>query len=477
MKMSVPGSHTSESEAYSSSEDEESTDNADESSSSSEEELKPISSFINNRRKMLKVAFSAVSEDKLKAIVPPFLKDATLDELKIICYEELCSLTDEALKSILEGNNWDESSSSEDEKTTSSTEIGSHEPRTVCGLEAFDSEDTITSTDSKNKDILEIGISEEEVSHLLKEIPNSQHTSKDTRATPSPSHSVASVSDKKHDMSDDVSTIDKDASNIVEVDSDAPGGDSLELVELEHRARSIRSLIMQCDAERENVSEISDKSAGIGSTEFDNRKHNILDSMTVTQKHQELDPLFLVCASGSKVVLTPCKKSGTDLNCKSKLTVYERLGHNAVLVSGDYTVLESKIPENNSTGAGHENEKGGDNETAECDSCLPSTPESSCIHNSTGVESVFHNTGPLQITISALNGGSLSRKDLQTNSQSAEKMKEKNIHKVVETSKMCTKLRERIKRTQQLKKCKEDNIKAETIILGTVEEYKSLNTK
>lgn len=81
---------------------EESSDSTAESTLCSEE-IKPISSFMNNRRKMLEVAFSAVDADQLKEIIPPFLKDSTLDELKLACYEELRCLTDEAMKSILEG--------------------------------------------------------------------------------------------------------------------------------------------------------------------------------------------------------------------------------------------------------------------------------------------------------------------------------------------------------------------------------------
>eukprot|EP00062_Callorhinchus_milii_P008161 gi/632950701/ref/XP_007890867.1/ PREDICTED: caspase activity and apoptosis inhibitor 1 [Callorhinchus milii] len=65
--------------------------------------LKPISSYISDRKEMLEQCFRVIGERKLQKMLPDILKNCSVEEIKNLCLEQLKLLSDKRLLQILEG--------------------------------------------------------------------------------------------------------------------------------------------------------------------------------------------------------------------------------------------------------------------------------------------------------------------------------------------------------------------------------------
>ncbi|XP_069694513.1 enolase-phosphatase E1-like isoform X2 [Periplaneta americana] len=247
------------------------------------EEIHPIGYYINDKAEMVNQMFSVIKESKLRAMLPPALKDCSIEELKSYCLEELLGMSMKRIQSILEGRELEISSESDEANAnaehenvmdTSSGEKSlwsSDEMRfeTQDAEENLDDEtNRVTNGSGNDMDTLEIGITKKEMGELLNYIPSSKKTEKSERKRHLPaseSEPCASTS-KKHKskvssrkklkrksiQEPTTAKISEDKVGHEEKDDDSPGNTEeskgktlLEILELEMRARAIRALLKQ----------------------------------------------------------------------------------------------------------------------------------------------------------------------------------------------------------------------------------------
>ncbi|XP_067886351.1 caspase activity and apoptosis inhibitor 1 isoform X2 [Heterodontus francisci] len=105
--------------------------------------LKPISSYISDRKEMLEQCFKVIGERKLQKMLPDILKNCSVEEIKALCLEQLTILSDKKLLQIIEG---DDLGSSDTEE-----EIGEHD-RHKKKLETESQQDNIIDSTSSYKE-------------------------------------------------------------------------------------------------------------------------------------------------------------------------------------------------------------------------------------------------------------------------------------------------------------------------------------
>ena len=71
--------------------DSSSDSSSDESDMDLQKEMYPISHYVNDREEMINQVFSVIKGPKLKSMLPPFLVDLDLDELKGLCLDQVCN--------------------------------------------------------------------------------------------------------------------------------------------------------------------------------------------------------------------------------------------------------------------------------------------------------------------------------------------------------------------------------------------------
>ena len=52
-------------------------------------EMFPISHYVNDREEMIAQVFSVIKGDKLRSMLPPFLADLDIEEVKALCLEQV----------------------------------------------------------------------------------------------------------------------------------------------------------------------------------------------------------------------------------------------------------------------------------------------------------------------------------------------------------------------------------------------------
>ncbi|XP_041042775.1 caspase activity and apoptosis inhibitor 1 isoform X2 [Carcharodon carcharias] len=76
--------------------------------------LKPISSYISDRKEMLEQCFRVIGERKLQKMLPDILKNCSVEEIKALCLEQLTLLSDKKLLQIIEGDDLGSSDTEEE---------------------------------------------------------------------------------------------------------------------------------------------------------------------------------------------------------------------------------------------------------------------------------------------------------------------------------------------------------------------------
>ncbi|RZF47214.1 hypothetical protein LSTR_LSTR004923 [Laodelphax striatellus] len=94
------------------------------------QELHPISHYINDREEMIKQMFNVVSERQLMKMLPPELKGMSVEELQADCLIQLVGMSKKRIMAILEGRELESSSESPSESDLDGTSM-EEEPETI----------------------------------------------------------------------------------------------------------------------------------------------------------------------------------------------------------------------------------------------------------------------------------------------------------------------------------------------------------
>ena len=162
----------------------------------------PISHYVNDREEMINQVFSVIKGKKLKSMLPPFLVDLGIDELKALCLEQLLGISKKRVQHVL------------------------------AGQEMLESSDTDEDSDGEK-------VSEEDVSREASSVVN-----KDPEAATS-LKKVHKIGIKQADDSKKGAEGSSKKQSEAEDTEGEEGKTLMELLELEMRARAIKALLMK----------------------------------------------------------------------------------------------------------------------------------------------------------------------------------------------------------------------------------------
>ncbi|KAL0272118.1 UNVERIFIED_CONTAM: hypothetical protein PYX00_005210 [Menopon gallinae] len=189
---------------------------------SSEEELDltkechPIGYYMNDRAEMINQMFSVIKGIKLKAMLPPILKDCDLDLLKLQCLDQLLGMSEKRIACILSGETLETSSESDVESKDYDSE----------GKNKSSSGTTSNGSDES----MEVDIQNEV-------------EKRSRRKTKKKSNTVEAEKNSKTDQ------------NNANPPAAEQGKTLLEILELEMRARAIRALLKQNEGTQDGSAE------------------------------------------------------------------------------------------------------------------------------------------------------------------------------------------------------------------------------
>ena len=210
-------------------------------------EMYPISHYVNDREEMIAQVFSVIKGNKLRSMLPPFLADLEIEEVKALCLEQVTIKYNQirGLMSI---------------KIILLQLIGMSKKRVLCtiaGQEMVDSSDT-EDDDISDSEVLNANKKKVEVNEDQEEV-DSEEEKKKNRGESSVSNDPQAATNLKKVHKIKISK--KDANKIVlkggerkkkEKDSgknedvgEEKGKTLMELLELEMRARAIKALLMK----------------------------------------------------------------------------------------------------------------------------------------------------------------------------------------------------------------------------------------
>ncbi|XP_078252181.1 caspase activity and apoptosis inhibitor 1 isoform X3 [Rhinoraja longicauda] len=229
--------------------------------------LKPISSYISDRKEMLEQCFKVIGEKKLQKMLPDILKQScSVEEIKSLCLEQLTLLSDKKLIQIIEGEDLGSSETEEEaesDRCKKKLETESQQDNNVDSTSSYkDHKDQetpeLTKGGASGDESDALSINAEAYDSDIEQNCNEQEESRDVllhRCAPTP---VGVEDEIQKDIEKSVneilglsgSTTGKDQSAAaLNADSDGlqPSAQQLELLELEMRARAIKALMRAGD--------------------------------------------------------------------------------------------------------------------------------------------------------------------------------------------------------------------------------------
>merc|ERR1711974_357126 len=78
-------------------------------------ELHSIGHYINDKEEMIRQVFSVIKGKKLRAMLPPFLADLDIEDVKALCLEQLMGMSKQRIRHVLEGKEMEDSSDTDEE--------------------------------------------------------------------------------------------------------------------------------------------------------------------------------------------------------------------------------------------------------------------------------------------------------------------------------------------------------------------------
>ncbi|XP_063227847.1 DNA ligase 1 isoform X2 [Bacillus rossius redtenbacheri] len=233
------GSSVSEDELFN---DEPETD--DDAAINLNEELHPIGYYVNDRKTMLDHVFSVTTERKIRAMLPPILKPLPLLELKSLCLDQLLGMSTKRVISILDGQQLESSSGTDDDNDGSDVETKVHAAGETNNCEELGDIDGYVM--SEPEDTLEIGITTQEMGDLFTDDGDSKMAKKKEKAKHTSKKKHKKRSDKEKEKKKEDSSSDSSTKAVQkETVEEEKGKSLLEILELEMRARAIRALLRE----------------------------------------------------------------------------------------------------------------------------------------------------------------------------------------------------------------------------------------
>merc|ERR1711936_529004 len=78
-------------------------------------ELHSIGHYINDKEEMIRQVFAVIKGRKLRAMLPPFLADLDIEDVKALCLEQLMGMSKQRIRHVLEGKEMEDSSDTDEE--------------------------------------------------------------------------------------------------------------------------------------------------------------------------------------------------------------------------------------------------------------------------------------------------------------------------------------------------------------------------
>ncbi|XP_075221985.1 uncharacterized protein LOC142324834 isoform X2 [Lycorma delicatula] len=411
--------------------------------------LHPIGYYINNREEMIRQVFTVIHGERLKKMLPPVLKDIDLDELKADCLIHLVGMSSKRIKAILEGRELDVSSDESDSDVDLA--VNSNNFNSLGGASVSNTNDLMVVQQKKLKasnkstgvshsnnssqiledgcsiisgdDMLEIGLTNSDLCDDFFESNDDSKSPKNKRkklkrsnlpSQQTPMPVVASTTHTSPQQSDSaVAELSvKGVNDTIKVDgegnSDTKGKTLLEILELEMRARAIRALLKRDDSPTQSPLSSSQQKQKLCNNNGD----------TITETQSEIIDLTMANDS-AELVTTATKESVNE-------------------------VMQTKTTEDVS-----DNEE---NISKEKDKCLEIRDNSVL----SKIRNTEENTQPFMIEDSEESDKPVNNVKIDDNDKNiacnswAERWlekKSKDVKRLVSTSKMCTTIRNKMKKS------------------------------
>ncbi|XP_059512507.1 caspase activity and apoptosis inhibitor 1 [Myotis daubentonii] len=227
--------------------------------------LKPVSSYVSDKKEMLRQCFCVVGEKKLQKMLPDVLKNCSVEEIKKLCQEQLELLSEKKILKILEGDNGMDSDMEEEADDGSKKGSDLVSQQDIC----IDSSSSLK--ENKQPEGLELKQGKGEDSDVLSINADAYDSdiegpcNEETAAPEVPENTVQSEAGQMDDLEKD---IEKSVNEILGLAESSPkepkaatltvpppedvqpSAQQLELLELEMRARAIKALMKAGDIKK-----------------------------------------------------------------------------------------------------------------------------------------------------------------------------------------------------------------------------------
>ncbi|KAK9878987.1 hypothetical protein WA026_003804 [Henosepilachna vigintioctopunctata] len=194
-----------------------------------------LSFYVNDRVKLMKEVLKTIKPKKIKAMTPACLKNMDMEEINSMLLEELLGISNKRLKYIFNGQNLDEDSSSS---------TNEDEPVDIISLDDISDDDfVINIDDDKNECNSKLKKVKKEHKHRKCRKDKARYPVKEEK-----------ISSKDKDNQKDTDKQNTQVSKGAGIDSNENLMSVLELLELQARARAIKSqLLIESSKTQENV--------------------------------------------------------------------------------------------------------------------------------------------------------------------------------------------------------------------------------
>jgi len=236
-----------------------------------QKEMYPISHYVNDREEMINQVFSVIKGAKLKSMLPPFLVELEIDELKGLCLEQLIGMSKKRISCVLAGQEMVESSDTDDDSDINSddTDIGDN------GRESVELRKAGGDRSGEDEDL-------KEKKSVVSEDPGAatrlQKVNRINFGKKEVAKVVLSGDKKKRERKES----EKREGSEGKKDKGEKGKTLMELLELEMRARAIKALLMKAGKEEGEAETLAIEEA------LDEQKKKVKDGTNELKKDRNI---------------------------------------------------------------------------------------------------------------------------------------------------------------------------------------------
>ncbi|CAO2588108.1 Caspase activity and apoptosis inhibitor 1 [Lemmus lemmus] len=233
--------------------------------------LKPVSSYISDKKEMLQQCFCIIGEKKLQKMLPDVLKNCSVEEIKKLCQEQLELLSEKKILKILEGDNGLDSDMEEeaDDGCKVASDLISQQDTCVdstSSLRENKQPEGLESKQGKGEDSDVLSINADAYDSDIEGPCNEEAAAGATATAPeAPENTVQSEAAQIDDLEKDIEKSVNEILGLAEFspkelkaatltvpppEDVQPSAQQLELLELEMRARAIKALMKAGDVKK-----------------------------------------------------------------------------------------------------------------------------------------------------------------------------------------------------------------------------------